>query len=83
MTVEEALEHPYVAAYHHADDEPAANSLSPDYFQFDREPSDIIYTNPLLTLSAVEKEQLSKDDLKKLLYDEVMSFQPVIGTTSG
>ncbi|KAF8825983.1 putative MAP kinase [Lentinula edodes] len=66
MTVEEALEHPYVAAYHDADDEPAANSLSPDYFQFD-----------------LEKEQLSKDDLKKLLYDEVMSFQPVIGNTSG
>ncbi|KAE9401065.1 putative MAP kinase [Gymnopus androsaceus JB14] len=61
MTVEEALEHPYVAAYHDADDEPAAESVSPEYFQFD-----------------LDKEQLSKDDLKKLLYDEVMSFQPII-----
>lgn len=36
MTVEEALDHPYVAAYHDADDEPAAESVSSDYFQFDR-----------------------------------------------
>lgn len=35
MAVEEALRHPYVAAYHDAEDEPAAPSLDPEYFQFE------------------------------------------------
>jgi len=63
MSVEEALCHPYVAAYHDAEDEPAAPSIDPEYFQFE-----------------AHKEQLSKDQLKDLLYEEVMSFKPVINT---
>lgn len=37
MSVEEALCHPYVAAYHDAEDEPAAPSIDPEYFQFEGE----------------------------------------------
>jgi hypothetical protein len=34
-TVEEVLEHPYLAAYHDAEDEPASEPLDPNYFEFD------------------------------------------------
>ena len=37
MSVEEALSHPYVAAYHDAEDEPAAPSIDPEYFHFEGE----------------------------------------------
>ena len=37
MSVEEALSHPYVAAYHDAEDEPAAPSIDPEYFEFEGE----------------------------------------------
>jgi len=61
MTVEEALEHPYLAAYHDPEDEPAVTPLEPDYFEFD-----------------LHKDDLSKDQLKELLYNEVMAFKPSI-----
>ncbi|KAJ7170013.1 CMGC/MAPK protein kinase [Mycena filopes] len=61
MTVEEALAHPYLAAYHDPEDEPVFAPLSPSYFQFD-----------------MEKDNLSKDQLKELLYEEVLSFVPAI-----
>jgi len=61
LTVDEALEHPYLAAYHDPEDEPTAAMLSPSYFPFD-----------------MLKEDLSKDQLKELLYEEVLSFVPSI-----
>jgi len=59
MTVGQALEHPYLAAYHDPEDEPTVPSLDPEYFEFD-------YMD------------LSKDQLKDLLYEEVISFIPCI-----
>jgi len=57
ITVDEALEHPYLAAYHDPEDEPTVGALDPEYFEFD-----------------LHKDELSKDELKELLYEEVMSF---------
>ncbi|KZT06826.1 mitogen activated protein kinase [Laetiporus sulphureus 93-53] len=59
LTVDQALEHPYLTAYHDPDDEPAVSSLDADYFECD-------YLD------------LSKQELKELLYEEVMSFTPAI-----
>ncbi|KAH7931132.1 CMGC MAPK protein kinase [Leucogyrophana mollusca] len=36
LTVDEALQHPYLSAYHDPEDEPIVASLDPDYFDFDR-----------------------------------------------
>lgn len=41
MTVEECLEHPYLAAYHDADDEPGAPRLEPEFFFFDMQKNTI------------------------------------------
>ncbi|KAL7285643.1 hypothetical protein ACG7TL_000748 [Trametes sanguinea] len=59
LTVDQALEHPYLAAYHDPEDEPAVPSLDPEYFEFDY-------------------KELNKEELKQLLYDEVMSFNSLI-----
>jgi mitogen-activated protein kinase 1/3 len=61
LTVDEALEHPYLAAYHDPEDEPVVAPLSPSYFEFD-----------------LHKDDLTKDQLKELLYEEVLSFVPSI-----
>ncbi|KAG6911861.1 Mitogen-activated protein kinase 2 [Tephrocybe rancida] len=61
MTVDEALEHPYLSAYHDPEDEPVVTPLSPSYFEFD-----------------LHKDDLTKDQLKELLYEEVLSFVPSI-----
>jgi len=61
LTVDEALEHPYLSAYHDPDDEPVVAPLSPSYFEFD-----------------MHKDQLTIDQLKELLYEEVLSFNPSI-----
>ncbi|KAG2061980.1 CMGC MAPK protein kinase [Suillus hirtellus] len=61
LTVDEALNHPYLAAYHDPEDEPVVASLDPDYFDFDQ-----------------FKDDLTKADLKELLYDEIMSFIPAL-----
>jgi len=61
MSVDEALEHPYLASYHDPEDEPVVASLDPDYFDFDQ-----------------YKDDLSKAELKELLYEEIMSFMPAI-----
>ena len=37
ITVQQALEHPYLEAYHDPEDEPVAPPLDPEFFQFDRE----------------------------------------------
>jgi len=61
ITVDEALEHPYLASYHDPEDEPTIAPLDPDYFEFDD-----------------HKEDLTKADLKELLYGEILSFIPSI-----
>lgn len=35
LTVDQALEHPYLSAYHDPEDEPAVSSLDSEYFEFD------------------------------------------------
>ncbi|CCM00901.1 uncharacterized protein FIBRA_02947 [Fibroporia radiculosa] len=35
LTVDQALEHPYLTAYHDPEDEPAVSSLDSEYFEFD------------------------------------------------
>ncbi|GAA6013018.1 hypothetical protein JCM10207_008415 [Rhodosporidiobolus poonsookiae] len=59
ITVEQALEHPYLASYHDPEDEPTAPPLEADFFDFDL-------------------QKPSREDLKKLMYDEVMAFQPLV-----
>ncbi|KAH7883712.1 CMGC MAPK protein kinase [Phlebopus sp. FC_14] len=61
LSVREALEHPYLAAYHDPEDEPTIASLDPDYFEFDQ-----------------YKDNLTKAELKELLYEEIMSFASAI-----
>ncbi|EGF98645.1 uncharacterized protein MELLADRAFT_73553 [Melampsora larici-populina 98AG31] len=41
LTVEEALQHPYLEAYHDPEDEPVAPPLDEDFFAFDRQKDDI------------------------------------------
>ncbi|KAI6148560.1 mitogen-activated protein kinase [Pisolithus tinctorius] len=59
LTVEEALEHPYLEAYHDPEDEPVAPPLDPEFFEFD-----------------LHKDDISREQLKELLYQEIMSFRP-------
>ncbi|KAL0960145.1 hypothetical protein HGRIS_011781 [Hohenbuehelia grisea] len=63
ITVEEALAHPYLEAYHDPDDEPVAPPLDPEFFEFD-----------------LHKDDISREQLKELLYEEIMSFNPVAMT---
>ncbi|KAJ3501175.1 hypothetical protein NMY22_g19015 [Coprinellus aureogranulatus] len=56
ITVEEALAHPYLEAYHDPDDEPIAPPLTPS--------------------SSNSIDDMSREQLKELLYEEIMSFQP-------
>ncbi|KZV99730.1 mitogen-activated protein kinase [Exidia glandulosa HHB12029] len=64
ITVEQALEHPYLEAYHDPDDEPVAPPLDPEFFEFD-----------------LHKDDISREQLKELLYEEIMTFQPTIMQT--
>lgn len=57
ITVEEALEHPYLKPYHDPDDEPTAPSIPEEFFDFDR-----------------KKEELSVEELKRLIYEEIMKY---------
>lgn len=59
ITVEEALAHPYLAAYHDPSDEPECASIPPEFFDFD-----------------LHKDNISREELKELLYDEIKSFIP-------
>ncbi|KAK7437893.1 mitogen activated protein kinase [Stygiomarasmius scandens] len=59
ITVEEALAHPYLEAYHDPDDEPVAPPLDPEFFEFD-----------------LHKDDISREQLKELLYEEIMTFRP-------
>ena len=55
ITVEEALKHPYLEPYHDPEDEPTANPIPEEFFDFDK-----------------NKDNLTKEQLKKLIYDEIM-----------
>jgi len=59
ITVEDALAHPYLEAYHDPDDEPVAPPLDPEFFEFD-----------------LHKDDISREQLKELLYEEIMTFNP-------
>lgn len=59
ISVEDALAHPYLEAYHDPDDEPEAPPLDPEFFEFD-----------------LHKDDISRDQLKQLLYEEIVSFRP-------
>ncbi|KAJ3505677.1 hypothetical protein NLJ89_g7293 [Agrocybe chaxingu] len=59
ITVEDALAHPYLEAYHDPDDEPVAPPLDPEFFEFD-----------------LHKDDISREQLKELLYEEIMTFKP-------
>lgn len=61
LTVEEALQHPYLEAYHDPEDEPVAPPLDEDFFSFDR-----------------KKDEISREELKQLLYDAVETFKPLL-----
>jgi len=55
ISVEDALAHPYLEAYHDADDEPLSPPIPENFFDFDK-----------------HKDQLSKEELKVMIYDEIM-----------
>lgn len=55
ITVDNALRHPYLSLYHDPEDEPEAEKVSEDFFEFDK-----------------YKDDLSIEDLKALLYQEIM-----------
>lgn len=55
ITVEEALRHPYLEPYHDPDDEPTADPIPEEFFDFDK-----------------NKDALSKEQLKLLIYEEIM-----------
>ena len=59
ITVEEALQHPYLEPYHDPQDEPSAVPLLPAFFDFDN-----------------GSDQLSREDLKQMIYQEIMSPIP-------
>ncbi|GAA5873844.1 hypothetical protein JCM8547_008618 [Rhodosporidiobolus lusitaniae] len=67
MTVEQALQHPYCAQYHDSDAPPS----SP--------PTDEPIAPPLEPeFFSFDLERPSREELKKLMYEEVMAFQPLV-----
>ena len=81
-----------MGAQHDPEDEPAVPSLDPEYFEFDCEcpcpsrsltrppgsPTLIVLTTPTPTPPEWTDKELNKDELKQLLYDEVMSFHSLL-----
>ena len=65
---------------HDPEDEPAVSSLDPEYFEFDCASLPSRPPVPRLTHVALRRtdQELNKEELKKLLYDEVMSFQSLL-----
>ncbi|KAL4079449.1 CMGC/MAPK protein kinase [Scleroderma citrinum] len=76
LTVEEALAHPYLEAYHDPEDEPVAPPLDPEFFEFDCMQPFLGLCPPLLTTLLVHKDDISREQLKELLYEEIVSFRP-------
>ncbi|KAF9511155.1 hypothetical protein BS47DRAFT_1377265 [Hydnum rufescens UP504] len=61
ISVEDALAHPYLEAYHDPNDEPTCASLAPEFFDFD-----------------LQKDDISREQLRELLYEEIMAYRPLI-----
>jgi mitogen-activated protein kinase 1/3 len=64
---------------HDPDDEPVAPPLDPEFFEFDRQSNlhdDVGYMLTCLSCSIVHKDDISREQLKELLYEEIMSFRP-------
>lgn len=59
ITVEEALQHPYLSAYHDPMDEPSCNSISPEFFDFDLQKDNI---------SREELKELLFDEIKTFVH---------------
>ncbi|KAH0835848.1 kinase-like domain-containing protein [Lanmaoa asiatica] len=76
ITVEEALAHPYLEAYHDPDDEPVAPPLDPEFFEFDRKYQFLQLQSSSSFRISVHKDDISREQLKELLYEEIMSFRP-------
>lgn len=57
ISVEQALEHPYLRPYHDAEDEPTAPPIPEHFFDFDK-----------------QKEELGTEQLKHLIYEEIMRY---------
>lgn len=55
ISVEDALNHPYLKLYHDPEDEPIAEKIPEDFFDFDK-----------------KKDSLQVDELKVMLYEEIM-----------
>ena len=55
ITVEEALRHPYLEPYHDPDDEPTADPIPEEFFDFDK------------NKDALSKEQLKRESASSLL----------------
>lgn len=64
---------------HDPEDEPVAPPLDPEFFEFDCEHLAglccLLHSNQLPP-STVHKDDISREQLKELLYEEIMSFRP-------
>ncbi|KAK9898530.1 mitogen-activated protein kinase [Cystobasidium minutum MCA 4210] len=63
MTVEEALAHPYLAAYHDPTDEPECASIPPEFFDFDLQKDNI---------TREELKELLYDEIKTFVHPVMM-----------
>lgn len=66
---------------HDPDDEPVAPPIDPEFFEFDRMFLLFFWALDLTLLFflfsfIVHKDDISREQLKELLYDEIMTFQP-------
>ncbi|GME90205.1 unnamed protein product [[Candida] boidinii] len=60
LTVEQALEHPYVSFYHEPNDEPIAEKIPDDFFDFDKRKDE---------LSLMELKKMLYDEIMKPLHN--------------
>jgi mitogen-activated protein kinase 1/3 len=61
---------------HDPDDEPVAPPLDPEFFEFDCKYSGLTSAHTYSSNSTVHKDDISREQLKELLYEEIMSFCP-------
>lgn len=61
ITVEEALKHPYLEPYHDPDDEPTADPIPEEFFDFDKN-KDQLSKEQLKSKSSTELKQITKAD---------------------
>jgi len=56
ITVEDALAHPYLEAYHDPEDEPVAPPLDPEFFEFDRKS---LFTHFEMSLTSLQYTKMT------------------------